>query len=221
MQAANKEIVAENEKTLRNDGEGAHEHNVRADEASRQVTIFLTPETEYGTGAFAGAGHKWSWRQAMEKASETRGSLCREEALTKVGTSGGLGSSGSGTVNRSDKDGGNREMELLWNEATTVASSRQVLERPRGQKQTLTNGCRGRDARASSGASVQCRQRFSQRARTDVVLLLVACGGSPPCALVVDRETKRDRKREWLWPCLWPWLAVFLCLTVSCCVGPQ
>ena len=49
----------------------------------------------------------------------------RKEAWTKVGASGELGAPCSGTA-----DGGKREMEPLWNEATMIASSWPVMGRP-------------------------------------------------------------------------------------------
>ena len=45
----------------------------------------------------------------------------REEAVTKVGASGGIGAPCSGTVDGLDETGGKREVEPLWSEATMTA----------------------------------------------------------------------------------------------------
>ena len=62
---------------------------------------------------------------------------------TKVGASGGLGTPCSGIVDGANAAGGKREMEPRWNEATMVASSQRVLERPLWKEATMTapSGC--------------------------------------------------------------------------------
>ena len=102
-----------------------------------------------------------------------------------MGASGGFGAPGSGTVDGVNEAGGKREMELLWNEATTVASSRHVLERPRWKEATMTAPADVEGCESELSRSVQCRKGVLSESGTDVVFLLVACGGSPPCALNV------------------------------------
>ena len=97
---------------------------------------------------------------------------------TKVGASGGLGAASSGIGDEVNEAGGKREMEPLWKKATIAASSWHVLEQPLWEETTMTasadvEGCHGELSR-----SVQCRKVFPE-SRTDVVFLLVACGGSP------------------------------------------
>ena len=54
-----------------------------------------------------------------------------------MGASGGLGAPSRRTVDGAN-EAGNREMEHRWNEATMVASSRHVLERPLWEGATMT-----------------------------------------------------------------------------------
>ena len=74
-------------------------------------------------------------------------------------------------------------MEPLWNEATMIASSRHVFGTASVERGNADRPQRMlRDARASSRAVYSVEKVFSE-SQTDVVFLLVACGGSPPCAL--------------------------------------
>ena len=108
-----------------------------------------------------------------------------------MGASGELGAPGSGTVDGVNEAGGKREMELLWNEATTVASSRHVLERPRWKEATMTAPADVEDARASSRAVYSVEKGFSQRAGLMLCFFLWHVADHLLAHLMWDRERGR------------------------------
>ena len=76
---------------------------------------------------------------------------------TKVGASGGLGEASCRTVDGVVASG---KWNLLWNEATMVASSRHVLERPLLKEATMTAPADVEGCESELSHSVQCWKGF-------------------------------------------------------------